>query len=82
MSIQICLLDSALSELFAQATESGHLTLADRYGLLAALLQAESLTDEERSVIDRMLYAIVRGRLRVVDDISVVQPQPSLSTKN
>lgn len=73
MSTQICLLESALSELFAQAAESGYLTLADRYGLLAALLKAESLTDEEKHVIDRMLYAVNRGRLQLKDEVSAVQ---------
>lgn len=73
MTIQICLLESALSELFAQATESGYLTLADRYGLLAALLKAELLTDEEKHVIDRMLYSLNRGRLQLKDEVSAIQ---------
>jgi hypothetical protein len=79
MPIEICLLESALSELFAQATESGQLTLADRYGLMAALLKQGSLTDEERYVIDRMLYAAQRGRLRVVNDLSMVSSLGSSS---
>lgn len=72
MLTQICLLDCALSELFAQTTDTGHLTLADRYGLLAALLK-ETLSEEEHLIIDRMLYAIGRGRLRMVDELSTVQ---------
>ena len=41
--IQLDILPSALSELFAAAAISGSLTIADRYGLLAALLK-DSLT--------------------------------------
>lgn len=74
MSIEICLLDCALSDLFAQVTESGCLTLADRYGLLAALLKKGALTDEERAVIDRMLNAVHRGRLKISDQISAIHP--------
>ncbi|MBF2000431.1 MAG: hypothetical protein IGS38_06890 [Synechococcales cyanobacterium M58_A2018_015] len=72
MPVQLCLLDWALADLFATVADSGTLTLADRYGLLAALLQ-ESLTEEERMMVDRMLYAIWRGRITVLDELSVVQ---------
>jgi molybdenum cofactor guanylyltransferase len=48
------LLPGALYDLFAQVSISGYLTQADRYGLMAALLE-ENLDTEERSVIDRML---------------------------
>ena len=66
---QIHLIPGAVPDLFAQVTSSNKITLADRYGLLAALLQ-DSLTSEERASIDRILYALHRGRLKVVDDIS------------
>lgn len=63
------LLPTAFSELYASASCSGILTLADRYGLMAALLE-ESLQDEQKAAIDRLLYAVRRGRLIVVDEIS------------
>lgn len=69
--LQIKLLPTALSELFVSASISGYLTLADRYGLMAALLE-ESLLEEERTIIDRLLYGVSRGRIAVIDDISVV----------
>jgi hypothetical protein len=72
LSVQICLLEGALPELFAQVTQSGRLTTADRYGILAALLQAEALTDEEKFAIDRMLFAISRGRVQIVDEVSAI----------
>lgn len=55
-----------MAELFAQATASGVLTLADRYTMKAAMLQG-SLSDEERKVIDRLLYGVRKGRLRLID---------------
>ncbi|HEY9904847.1 MAG TPA: hypothetical protein V6D43_20820 [Candidatus Sericytochromatia bacterium] len=66
---QVRLIPGALSDLFAQVTSSSKITLADRYGLLAALLE-ESLTSEERASIDRILHGLRRGRLKVVNDIS------------
>ncbi|MBD3882579.1 hypothetical protein IFO70_12480 [Phormidium tenue FACHB-886] len=65
------LLEFALAELFAQVSLSGQITLADRYGLMAALL-TDSLADEERYAIDRLLYAVRRGRVRVVNDLSAL----------
>lgn len=65
------LLPGALSDLFAQATISGCMTKADRYGLMAALLE-EELSSEEKRVIDRLLRAVHRGRLAIADEVSAV----------
>jgi len=65
------LLPTAISELFAQATRSGKITLADRYGLMAAIL-ADNLDEEERNAIDRLLRSLRRGRLQVVDELSAM----------
>ena len=65
------LLPTALYELFATASVSGRLTVADRYGLMAALLE-ESLVEEELRVINRLLYGVRKGRISVVDEISCV----------
>ncbi len=67
----VTLLPTALSDLFAQATTSGRITLADRYGLLAAMFD-ESLSDEERFSIDRLLRSVCRGRVKMVDELSAV----------
>ncbi|WP_071593321.1 hypothetical protein [Kamptonema formosum] len=67
----VTLLPTALSDLFAQATTSGRITLADRYGLLAAMFD-ESLSEEERFSIDRLLRSVCRGRVKMVDELSVV----------
>jgi hypothetical protein len=71
MPAQLHLLPGALSDLFAQVSNSGRITLADRYGLMAALLE-DSLTKEERASIDRLLRAFCRGRMKVVSEISVL----------
>ena len=65
------LLPSAISELFSQVTQSGKLTRADRYGLMAAVM-SEGLDEEERTAIDRLLYAISRGRVQLVDEVSAL----------
>ena len=65
------LLPGALSDLFAQVSSSGRMTKADRYGLMAAILN-EDLGTEERSVIDRLLRAVLRGHLTVVDEVSAI----------
>lgn len=70
MSIQVNLLPFAISEMFAQISISGSITLADRYGLMAAVLEEKTISKEERVSIDRILHAAYRGRLRIVDDLS------------
>ncbi len=74
MQPPIYLLQSALGDLFAQANATGYLTLADRYGLMAAMFD-ESLTEDERRSLDRLLRSIHRGRIKVSDEISAVQGQ-------
>ncbi len=71
MLTQVCLLPNALPDLFAQVSYTGQITLADRYGLMAALL-GESLAEEDRELIDRLLHAVYRRRLKIVNEISSV----------
>lgn len=63
------LLPSAIADLFVQATRSGRIALADRYGLLVALLDGETSPEELRA-IDRLLYAFRRGRIALSDELS------------
>ncbi len=67
----IHLLPSAISEMFAHASVTGKLTLADRYGMMAALL-TDSLSEEERYSLDRLLYALRKGRVQIVDELSAL----------
>lgn len=56
------LLPGAISEILASVSETGFLTLGDRYGLLAASLD-DSLNEEERRAINRLLRSVIRGRV-------------------
>ncbi|NJK38966.1 MAG: hypothetical protein HC825_02575 [Oscillatoriales cyanobacterium RM1_1_9] len=72
MQAPVNLLQYALSELFATANTTGCLTLADRYGLMAAMFD-ESLPEDERRAIDRLLRSVSRGRIKVVNELSMLQ---------
>jgi hypothetical protein len=63
------LLPGAISEILASVTDTGVLTLADRYGLMAATLD-ESLNDEDRCCVNRLLRAVLKGRVRMVNELS------------
>jgi len=63
------LLPGAISEILASVAESHRITKADRFGLMAAILD-ESLPEEERYAVDRVLRSLVKGRIEVVDDLS------------
>lgn len=65
------LLPSALSELFADVSLSREVTIADSYGLLAAIL-SDSLSEEERQCVDRLLWAVRGGRVYRVDKLSAL----------
>lgn len=67
----LCLLPTALSELFAQVSTTQIMTLADRYGIQAALL-GEVMSEEDRQMVDRLLYAWRHGRVQIVNDLSMV----------
>ncbi len=63
------LLPHAMPELFAQVTVTGRITVADRYGLMAALL-ANPVSVEDCQTIDRLFHAVRRGKIKLVDDLS------------
>lgn len=67
----IYLIPGAIAELFTDVSRSSTIKLADRYGLLAAMFD-DALDEEERQAIDRLLRAIKRGRVKVVDDLSEI----------
>ena len=66
------LIPSALGELFAEVNDTGYITLADRYGLMAAIFD-DSLTEEEKRSIDRLLRAVCRGKIKLVNELSLVR---------
>lgn len=69
MQVPVKLLPGGIADLFAQASICKKITWADRYGLMAALLE-DQLTEEERNSIDRLLHSLCQGRMQVVDEIS------------
>jgi len=68
----LSLLPTALSEMFVQVTATGKISQADRYGMMAALTDGDIGAEELRS-IDRILYAMRRGHVHVVDELSILK---------
>lgn len=69
MPPECSLLPLAIGEIMVHAAITGKLTVADRYGLMTALLN-EDLEDEERAAIDRLLRSVVRGQLTISDQLT------------
>ena len=67
----MCLLPCAIADIAAQVADSQELTVADRYGLMAGILNG-AFTEEEQAAVDRILRAVRRGRVQVVDQLSAV----------
>lgn len=67
----LSLLPGAINELIATVTDTRCLTKADRYGLMAAILD-ETLSEEERSSLDRLIRSLVKGRIQVIDELSAI----------
>jgi hypothetical protein len=65
---QLALLPGAISEILVSAYQTGKLTLGDRYGLLAAVLD-EGLSEEEVRAVNRILHSVSRGRVEMTQDI-------------
>ena len=67
MSSQVDVIPGAISEIFATASETGLLTLSDRYGLMAATLN-DAFNEEEAQAVNRLLRAVRRGRVKMSRD--------------
>ncbi len=65
------LIPGAISEILASVTDTGSLTLADRYGLMAAVLD-DSLEDQDRHSINRLLRSVLKGKVKIVNDLSAM----------
>lgn len=66
---QINLIPGAISEIIVSTSETKVITLADRYGLMAAILN-EFIGEDEIMAINRLIRYIVKGRIKIVDEIS------------
>lgn len=60
--LQLQLIPGSIAAMLADAAATKTLTTADRYGLLAAIID-ENLEPEERLAIDRLLRSVQRGRI-------------------
>lgn len=67
---QVQLIPGAIAEILASVADTGALTLSDRYGLMAAILD-EELEEEERRSTNRLIRAVLRGRVKLVDRFPV-----------
>ncbi|MGB2924348.1 MAG: hypothetical protein WBB82_03525 [Limnothrix sp.] len=65
---KLLLLPGAVSEMLVSVSEHRKLTLGDRYGLLAAALD-ETLPEDERRAINRIIRSVVRGKVNVTQEI-------------
>lgn len=68
--LSINLIPGAINELLATVTDTRCLTKADRYGMMAAILD-ESTSDEERGSLDRLLRSFMKGKIQICDDLSL-----------
>ncbi|NES04591.1 MAG: hypothetical protein F6K22_18210 [Okeania sp. SIO2F4] len=62
--LQIKLLPGAINEIMASVAENSSLTESDRYGLMAAVLD-DSISEEERCSVNRLLRSVVKGRVQL-----------------
>ena len=62
--LQVKLLPGAINEIMASVAENSSLTQSDRYGLMAAVLD-DSISEEERCSVDRLLRSVVRGQVQL-----------------
>ena len=67
----INLIPGAISEILVSVADSGCITKADRYGLMAAVMD-EFLPEDDRLAVNRLLHSLARGRIKIVDELSVV----------
>ncbi|HEY9864262.1 MAG TPA: hypothetical protein V6D21_08820 [Candidatus Obscuribacterales bacterium] len=65
------LLPGAITEMVASIADNNYLTQADRYGLMAAILD-DSLPEEERMCVDRVLRSLLRGKIAIVNEVSAI----------
>lgn len=62
----LSLASDRLSELFAEVSSSGRMTTQDCQHLKTVLLE-NRISDEEKQGIDRLLYSVRLGRIRVIE---------------
>lgn len=71
LMFSVQLIPGAISEILASVTDTGSLTIADRYGLMAAILD-ERLPEEDRNSVNRLLRSAIKGRVKIVNELSAI----------
>ena len=66
MQHQSLMQSNSIAEIVSQIWCSGSITRSDRYGLMLALVEG-LLSPEDLTAIDRLLHAVRRGWLKMVD---------------
>jgi hypothetical protein len=67
--VQHKLIPGAISEMIVSTSTTKTLTLADRYGLMAAIMD-EFIGEDELRALNRILRYIIGGRIQIVDQLS------------
>lgn len=67
--LQVRLIPGAISEMLVSTSKTKVLTLADRYGLMAAIMN-EFVGEDELEAINRMIHHTVKGRIALVNQFS------------
>lgn len=65
------LIPGAISEILASVSDTGSLTVADRYGLMAAVLD-DSLPEEDIHSMNRLLRSVIKGKVKIVNELSAM----------
>jgi hypothetical protein len=60
--------NSAIAELYTQTTTKGWIPLSAWSDLMTNLLK-DSINEDDKDLIKRLLYAVRRGRLKVIDEL-------------
>ncbi|MBO9999709.1 MAG: hypothetical protein J7641_12020 [Cyanobacteria bacterium SID2] len=66
---ELQLLPGAISEILVSVRDTGVLTRTDCYGLMAASLD-DSLSEDDRRSVNRLMRAVRQGKVKVIDDLS------------
>lgn len=66
MQSQVYWHSTSIEALSGQIMVSGRMTLADRYQIRSALLNG-SLSEADQVIINRLLYGVRHGLVRIVD---------------
>jgi uncharacterized protein YyaL (SSP411 family) len=56
--------------IIASVADTHRLTKADRYGMMAAILD-ESITEEQMRSLNRLLRSFLKGQIQVTDELCI-----------